>query len=316
MPSNAISIEGVTHRFGEMTAVDDLSLQVPTGSVFGFLGPNGAGKTTTINLLLGLLEPQTGRIEVLGSDVSANPDQARSNMGALLESDGLYEQMTAEDNLDFYGRVWRMPAADRKDRIRELLTHMKLWDRRGDKVARWSRGMRRRLALARTLLHRPPVIILDEPTAGLDVVHTASVHDDLESLSQRENVTVFITTHNMPEAERLCETIAVISSGRLVGLGGPADLRMRARTPVLEITGHDFPADTEAILMQLPAVQSVEIAQNTVRVSISEGADSSSIISALVEAGAKIEEARRSTASLEEAFLSLVSETETAGEQP
>jgi len=204
MTETAIRIENLTRDFETVRAVDSLSLEVPAGIIFGFLGPNGAGKTTTINLLLGLLEPTEGRAEVLGFDTRTQPDEVRTRSGALLEHPGVYEQLSAEDNLEFYGRIWRMPAAERKARIKELLTHMGVWERRKERVGTWSKGMKQKLALARAMLHRPALVFLDEPTAGLDVVAAATVRDDLEALAAREGVTVFLTTHNMAEAERLC----------------------------------------------------------------------------------------------------------------
>ena len=204
MTEIAIRTESLSRDFGSIRAVDGLSMEVPGGIIFGFLGPNASGKTTTINLLLGLLEPTTGRAEVLGFDTRTQAGEIRTRSGALLEYPGLYEQMSAEDNLEFYGRVWKMGAAERQARIKELLAHFGLWERRGESVEKWSRGMKQKLATARALLHRPSLVFLDEPTAGLDVVAAASLRDDLAGLTAREGVTVFLTTHNMAEAERLC----------------------------------------------------------------------------------------------------------------
>src|SRR6476469_4778028 len=170
MAEPVIRTEHLSRYFGAVKAVDDLSLDVPAGIVFGFLGPNGAGKTTTIHLLLGLLEPTAGQAWVLGFDIRAQADAIRARSGALLEFAGLYERMSAEDNLDLYGRIYHMPAPARKDRIQELLTHLDLWERRRDPVGTWSRGMKQKLAVARALLHDPPLIFLDEPTAGFDHV--------------------------------------------------------------------------------------------------------------------------------------------------
>src|SRR5438105_4480966 len=168
MPEPIIHTEHLSRFFGTIKAVDDLSLAVPAGIVFGFLGPNGAGKTTTIHLLLGLLEPTAGQAWVMGFDTRTQADAIRARSGALLEFAGLYERMSAEDNLDLYGRIYRMPAPARQARIQELLTHLDLWERRKDQVGKWSRGMKQKLAVARALFHHPPLIFLDEPTAGFD----------------------------------------------------------------------------------------------------------------------------------------------------
>src|SRR6476659_11368683 len=173
MAGPIIHTEHLSRFFGTVNtvkAVDDLSLEVPAGIVFGFLGPNGAGKTTTIHLLLGLLEPTKGRASVLGFDTRTQADEIRARSGALLEFAGLYERMSAEDNLDFYGRIYHIPAHERRARSKELLTHLDLWDRRKDAVGKWSRGMKQKLAVARALFHHPPLIFLDEPTAGFDPV--------------------------------------------------------------------------------------------------------------------------------------------------
>ncbi len=159
----SICTEGLTRHFGDVHAVDDLTLEVPSGIVFGFLGPNGSGKTTTIRLLLGLLEPTAGRAEVLGYDTRTQADEVRARTGALLEHAGLYERLTALDNLDFYGRIYGLSAGERAARIEELLRHVDLWDRRNDVVDAWSRGMRQKLAVARAMLHRPPLTFSTSP---------------------------------------------------------------------------------------------------------------------------------------------------------
>ncbi len=204
---------------------------MPAGIVFGFLGPNGAGKTTTIHLLLGLLEPTTGQARVLGFDTRTQAEAIRARSGALLEFAGLYERMSAQDNLDFYGRIYQMPAPARRARIKELLTHLDLWDRRRDLVSTWSRGMKQKLAVARALFHHPPLVFLDEPTAGFDPLAAAALRDDLASLVAREGVTVFLNTHNLTEAEKLCAQVGVIRQGKLVTVGAPDELRCQDGRP-------------------------------------------------------------------------------------
>src|SRR6266567_4520429 len=254
MPEPIIHIEHLSRFFGTVKAVDDLSLEVPAGIVFGFLGPNGAGKTTTIHLLLGLLEATQGQASVLGFDTRTQADEIRTRIGALLEFAGLYERMTAEDNLDFYGRIYHMPAAERRARIKELLTHLDLWDRRKDPVGKWSRGMKQKLAVARALFHHPSLIFLDEPTAGFDPIAAASLRDDLASLVAREGVTVFLTTHNLTEAEKLCAQVAVIRQGKLMTVGAPDELRARTGGPQAEIVGHGFTEQMLTTLREQPEV--------------------------------------------------------------
>jgi len=308
MTETAIRIENLTRDFGTVRAVDGLSLEVPSGIIFGFLGPNGAGKTTTINLLLGLLEPTSGRAEVLGFDTRTQADEVRTRAGALLEHPGLYEQLSAEDNLEFYGRIWRMPATGRQARIKELLTHMGLWERRKERVGTWSKGMKQKLVLARAMLHRPPLIFLDEPTAGLDVVAAAAVRDDLGALAAREGVTVFLTTHNMAEAERLCGQVAVIREGSLVAIGHPDELRARAGGPRLEIFGRGFDNNVLDLLRARSEITAAKVHNERLVIDLREGTDVAPLVSLMVSAGVQVEEVRRGKASLEEVFLTLMEE--------
>jgi ABC-2 type transport system ATP-binding protein len=306
MTETAIRMENLSRDFETVRALDGLSLEVPAGIIFGFLGPNGAGKTTTINLLLGLLEPTSGRAEVLGFDTRTHADEIRTRSGALLEHPGIYEQLTVEDNLEFYGRVWRMPAGERRARIKELLSPMGLWERRKEKAGAWSKGMQQKLALARTLLHRPSLVLLDEPTAGLDVPSAAAVRDDLETLAAHEGVTIFLTTHNMAEAEKLCSQVAVIREGKLVAVGHPDQLRARAGGPRVEIVGRGFSDRALQLLRARSEVASVEIRNQSLEIDLCQETDTAPLVSVLVNAGVQVEEVRRGKASLEEVFLTLM----------
>jgi ABC-2 type transport system ATP-binding protein len=315
MTETAIRVENLTRDFETVRAVDDLSLEIPAGIVFAFLGPNGAGKTTTINLLLGLLEPTNGRAEVLGLDTRTQADEVRTHIGALLEHHGLYEQLTAEDNLEFYGRVWRLPASERQARIRELLTWMGVWDRRKERVGTWGKGMKQKLALARAILHRPPLIFLDEPTGGLDVMAAVAVRDDLETLVAREGVTVFLTTHNMTEAERLCSQVAVIREGKLVAIGHPDELRARASGPRLEIFGRGFDDNVLDLLRACPEVVAAKAQNEHLAIDLHEGTGVAPLVSLLVGAGVQVDKVRRAKASLEDVFLTLMDEDPRHGEE-
>ena len=310
MNETAIRIENLTRVFGSVRAVDGLSLKVPAGIVFGFLGPNGSGKTTTINLLLGLLEPTAGQAEVLGFNTRTQGDEVRSRTGALLEHHGLYEQMSAEENLEFYGRVWRMPAAERKVRIEELLIQMGMWERRKERVGKLSRGMKQKLAMARALIHHPPLVFLDEPTAGLDVMSATALRDDLATLATREGVTVFLTTHNMAEAERLCGRVAVIRQGKLVAVGHPDELRARAGGPHVEVVGGGFSENVLNLLRAQPEVSTVEMQNSHLSIHLREKMDVAPLVNLIVSEGVRVEEVRKGKASLEEVFLTLMEEEE------
>jgi ABC-2 type transport system ATP-binding protein len=306
MSDTIIRTEKLGRDFKTVTAVDDLTLEVPAGAVFGFLGPNGAGKTTTIRLLLGLLEPTRGRAEVLGRDVRTGAGEIRALSGALLEQSGLYERLSAADNLEYYGRIWRLADADRRARIRELLEHFGLWDRRGEQAGRWSRGMKQKLAVARALLHRPRLVFLDEPTAGLDPVAAASLRNDLAALAAREGATIFLTTHNLDEAERLCHRVAIIRSGRLLAVGPVEELKCGPAAPAVDIRGRGFGPDLVARVGALPGVARIETAEGRLSVFWSGPPDTTALLRALVQGGADIDEVTARKATFEDAFLKLV----------
>jgi ABC-2 type transport system ATP-binding protein len=302
----AIRTTDLTRDFGKLRAVDRLSLEVPAGAIFGFLGPNGSGKTTTIRLLLGLLEPTSGTATVLGHDARTDPGAIRDHCGALLEYSGLYERMTAQDNLEFYARVWHLPPAERRERVRDLLTGLGLWDRRREIVGSWSRGMKQKLAVARALLHRPALVFLDEPTAGLDPIAAAALRDDLTRLARREGVTVFLTTHNLAEAEKLCDQVGVIRSGRLLAVGRPDELRAQARRDRMEITGRGIDERVVQLVGAQPAVEAAEMGEGRLTLRLRDGQDTSPLVALLVREGVAIDEVRKGGADLEEAFMALV----------
>jgi len=308
MTELAIQAQGLTRTFGAVRALDDLTVEVPAGSVFGFLGPNGAGKTTTIRLLLGLIEPTSGSAKVLGFDTRTQGDEIRARSGALLEHSGLYERLSAEDNLRFYGRVAHMPKAQLEQRIQELLTHLGLWDRRKDAVVKWSRGMKQKLAIARPLLHRPGLVFLDEPTAGLDPVAAASLRDDLAALASRQGATIFLTTHNMAEAEKLCNLVAVIRQGKLLAVGSPADLRSRGGGQRTEISGRGFSDTMLAALRQQADVSQASVENGRLMLVLKDGASAAPVVSLIVREGGEVQEVRSGQGSLEDVFLTLMDE--------
>jgi ABC-2 type transport system ATP-binding protein len=216
--------------------------------------------------------------------------------------------MSAEDNLDLYGRINLMSASDRKARIKELLTHLDLWDRRKDLVGKWSRGMKQKLAVARTLIHRPPLIFLDEPTAGFDPQAAAALHNDLVSLVEREGVTVFLNTHNLVEAERLCARVGVIRQGKLLTVGSPDELRGSQGASQAEIVGEGFDEQILNLLRSRPEVAQVEMRNGHLLIDLHGESKIGPLVRLIVESGGLVEEIRRGRASLEEVFLTLMEE--------
>jgi ABC-2 type transport system ATP-binding protein len=308
----AIRTDNLNRSFGGLKAVDGLSLEVLPGIVFGFIGPNGSGKTTTIRLLLGLLDPDGGKAEVLGFDTQKESDQIRARCGALLEYNGLYERLSAAENLDYYGRIWHMSKSEREARTQQLLTPLELYDRRKEPIGRWSRGMKQKLAVARTLMHRPKLVFLDEPTAGLDPVASAALREDLESLAQREGVTIFLTTHNLADAEKLCDQVGVINHGQLLAVGSPEELRSRTSAPRLYLTGK-FPPEAIEQVKANPLVRKMDKHNSRLVLDLTDLSRSYEIVSQLVQAEAQIDEVRKEKADLEEVFLSLVEEEKRGG---
>jgi len=224
MDTKVITINQLTRRFKETLAVDNLSLEVHAGEIFGFLGHNGAGKTTTVRLLNGVIEATSGSMRVLGLDPQVDGPTLRARTGVLTETPSLDERLTAWDNLSIYADLYGVPKKTIKPRIEELLSEFDLAERAREKVGGYSKGMKQRLALARALLHKPELIFLDEATSGLDPVSAHHVNELIERMARREGCTVFMCTHNLVEAQRLCDRVAILEHGRLVALGTPAEL--------------------------------------------------------------------------------------------
>ncbi|MCK4978186.1 MAG: ABC transporter ATP-binding protein [Anaerolineales bacterium] len=224
MSSTIINIENLTRRFGDNIAVNNLTLEVQAGEVFGFLGHNGAGKTTTVRLLNGVLEAHSGSMRVLDMDPIDDGPSLRARTGVLTESASVECRLTARDNLLIYADLFGIPPVRIPARVSELLEFFGLSDHANEKVETFSTGMRQRLALARTLLHDPEVLFLDEPTAGLDPVAANQVNELIANLSEEKGRTVFLCTHNLVEAQKLCDRVAVMEHGKLVAIGTPRDL--------------------------------------------------------------------------------------------
>jgi ABC-2 type transport system ATP-binding protein len=216
-----IEARDLVKRFDGITAVDHISFAVEAGVVFGFLGPNGAGKTTTIKMLTTVLAPSEGRLRVAGHDPVKEPLLVRRAFGIVFQDPSLDGELTAAENMELHGVRYRVPRAERRERIEALLPFVGLWERRDDYVKRFSGGMRRRLEIARALQHRPRILFLDEPTAGLDPQTRNQIWEFIRGLCRDEQVTVFFTTHYMEEAERVADQIAVIDHGRIVAEGTP-----------------------------------------------------------------------------------------------
>jgi ABC-2 type transport system ATP-binding protein len=229
-----IKVEKLVKSFGNFTAVDQISFQVGAGEIFAFLGPNGAGKTTTIKMLTTLLAPTSGVLEIDGLDPRTHPMEVRRRFGIVFQDPSLDGELTAEENMELHGIFYRVARKIRIDRTEQLLKLFELWDRRKDRVKVFSGGMKRRLEIARGLLHTPKILFLDEPTLGLDPQTRNQLWTHVKNLNESEGVTVFLTTHYMDEAERVAQRIAVIDHGKIVAEDTPAGLKQRTNTDSLE----------------------------------------------------------------------------------
>jgi ABC-2 type transport system ATP-binding protein len=229
-----IRVDNLVKKFGDLTAVQGISFDVAEGEIFAFLGPNGAGKTTTIKMLTTLLKPTSGKVEIDGLDPSAHQNQVRQRFGIVFQDPSLDDELTAYENIDFHGILYKVPRRERAERIERLLRLFELWDRRNDPVKQFSGGMKRRLEIARGMLHTPRILFLDEPTLGLDPQTRNQLWSHVRKLNEEERITVFLTTHYMEEAERVAQRIAIIDHGRIVGQGSPQELKTQTNTESLE----------------------------------------------------------------------------------
>jgi ABC-2 type transport system ATP-binding protein len=229
-----IRVENLVKRFGELTAVDNISFEVQRGEIFAFLGPNGAGKTTTIKMLTTLLQPTSGSLELDGLDPTVHRDEVRKRFGVVFQDPSLDQDLTAWENMEIHGVLYSVPRKERRERATILLQLFELWERRDALVKTFSGGMRRRLEIARGLLHTPKVLFLDEPTLGLDPQSRNQMWTHVKNLNESDQVTVFLTTHYMDEADRVAHRIAVIDHGRIVDIGSSRELKERTNSESLE----------------------------------------------------------------------------------
>jgi ABC-2 type transport system ATP-binding protein len=308
-----IHAEGLTKRFGDLTAVDRVSLDVRQGEVFGFLGPNGAGKTTIVRMLAGLISTSAGSAMVAGCELGRD-DQAlrlRQQIGVLPDNVGLYEGSSAYENLEYYGQLYRMESTALRANIERLLRRMGLWEQRGRPVETFSKGMKQKLAIARTLVHDPALLFLDEPTANLDPEASKMVRETILELRKDQRTTV-LNTHNLDEAQRVCDRVGVLRT-RLLTVGSPAELRAR-------MGGHRTVVRLERATPELARAvgarlggRAVEVEGDELRVEVEDpDRDNPEIAAALVAAGGRIRELSQPTATLEDAYLRLVHDGERA----
>jgi ABC-2 type transport system ATP-binding protein len=302
---NIIEVDNLSHRFGAVVALDGMSYSVEWGEVFGFLGPNGAGKTTSVRLLNGVLAPSGGCMHVLGFDPARQGCELRRNTGVLTETPSLYERLTARDNLMTIGALYGIPEKTLPGRVDQALEQFGLSERADDKTGGFSKGMKQRLALARSLLNDPQLLFLDEPTAALDPQAAHQVTELIANLSHKEGRTVFLCTHNLDEAERLCDRVAVVNKGRLLAVGTPAELANQLwRSHWVDVTlAEPMPGVTR--LSAVPGVVAVEAGALTLAVQIDSLARVPDVVFALSAWGGRIQVVQPRRHSLEDIYFEI-----------
>jgi ABC-2 type transport system ATP-binding protein len=254
-----IQAKNLVKRFGDFAAVNDVSFEVPKGEIFAFLGPNGAGKTTTIKILTTLLRPSSGSVRLDGLDPTKHQNEARQRFGIVFQDPSLDQDLTCWENMELHGVLYHVPRRMRRQRTLELLKLFELWDRRDAQVKTFSGGMKRRLEIARGFLHTPKILFLDEPTLGLDPQSRNQLWNHVKKLNAEEQVTVFLTTHYMDEADRVAQRIAVIDHGRIVAMGTSQELKAQTQSESLEeaflaLTGATIRDETASATDQLRQV--------------------------------------------------------------
>ena len=305
---DAIALEGVRKLLGGREILKDVGLVVKPGDIFGFLGPNGAGKTTAIRIILGILQPTTGRALIFGQDV--NRPEVRKKVGFVLEMDGLYDGLSARANLHYYAQIYGIVRPN--ETVDNVLRLVELTDRAEDKVGTFSKGMRQRLALARAFIHDPEVLVLDEPTSGVDPTGQMGIRQLIMDKARHEGRTFFLSSHNLDEVQRICNRIALINGGQIKLCGDRDRLQHeRGNGKVTIETSQKVP---ERVVDDIRSIQGVKVESQldrTLNLILNNGTGTSEVLQALLERGVMVEEARHTETSLEEIYTSILKEVET-----
>jgi ABC-2 type transport system ATP-binding protein len=304
-----ITVENLTKKFGEVTAVEGLTFQVREGEVFGFLGPNGAGKTTTIRMLCCLISKTSGEATIADYRIGKAADslQIRKMIGLVPDNVGLYDDLTALENLDFYGKLYECPEGPRRENIERFLKMLGLWERKDTRAASFSKGMRQKLALARALVHEPKMLFMDEPTANLDPESAKTVRDFILEL-KKQGRTIFLNTHNLDEAQRICDRIGIIRT-RLLTIGTPEQLRESLSKPKTEVR---LAQVTEALVSALrkSIPNKIEVSGDKLIIDVADpDKENPTIIAAITSGGGQVREVSQLVPTLEDVYLQTVKET-------
>jgi len=304
---SAIRLEDIQKSLGNRKVLKGISFSVEMGDIFGYLGPNGAGKTTTIRIILGLYKADSGNLDVLGMDV--NNSETRRKIGFVLDLDGLYDGMTARENLVFYSKIYGSDIAE--ERITRLLDLVELTGRGDDRVHTYSTGMRQRLALARSMVHDPEILVLDEPTSGVDPSGQIQIRKIMLDLAHKENKTIILSSHNLDEVQRICNRIAIIDQGEIKLLGELESLRTKmGKSGIIIRSSGDITEREVNEIKKIPRLGLKEVKERSLVLEPYKGTETSDIISLLSKLGIKVEEVIKQEVSLEEMYSNILNESE------
>jgi ABC-2 type transport system ATP-binding protein len=292
-----IETKNLTKKFEKMTAVDSLNLQINEGEIFGLLGPNGAGKTTTLLMLVTLKPPTSGTATINGFDIVSQPDKVRKSIGIVFQDPSSDEILTGYENLKLHGWLYDMPSELREERIKEVLDLVELTDRKNDRVKKYSGGMRRRLELARGLMHHPKILFLDEPTLGLDPQSREHIWKYIENLAKEKNMTIIITTHYMEEADKLCNRLAIIDKGKIVVLGSPKQLKKDLGGDIIRLKAKSLDID---VLKKLPYIKDISPCDGEVCLTLE---DANTHLQEILKLVGKIDSVEIRSPTLDDVFL-------------
>lgn len=300
---HAIVTRNLTRKFDGLVAVNRVNLEIKEGELFGLLGPNGAGKTTLIHMLATILQPTTGTAKVAGLDIHKNPDGVRTAIGIVFQEPSLDNRLTGRENLDFHGRMYGMSRVQREARIKEVLKIVGLSNRADTLVQTYSGGMKRRLEMARGLMHRPKILFLDEPTLGLDPQTRRVVWEQIESLNRAEKITIILTTHYIEEADYLCNRVGIIDCGKIVALDKPKVLKDKLKGDIVSLKVAD-PEKFLAILRRSSLVNEAKIVDDRLHLQVGNGGRAlPKLIDIIKSRGGQVQEASLSRPTLEDVFI-------------
>ncbi len=303
-------VENLRKEFGKTVALKDISFCIEKGEVFGYLGPNGSGKTTTIRIFLGILRPTSGRAILFDEDISKDSAKVRERIGFVLEDQRFYERLSAYDNLEYFARIYQVPKGRREEKIKRLLEFVGLWGNKDQLIGKFSKGMKQRLAIARSLVHDPEVLFYDEPTIGLDPEIQVIVRDLIVELVKEGKKTIFLNSHNLDEVQKICSKVAILKKGEILMCDSLKKLRSENRKPEVEVTLDNMPEDIIKEIKVLDFVTDCEQKDNKIIFRLKETAGTNDILKYLLQKNLKVREVKEVTKTLEDVYLEVMKEQE------